>query len=331
MIALFILCIGIMSFLSFTQGNSFSNELLTDTKILPVSASEGQFPDRILIFEAPSIEYTFDFNFTKNIRYDFFLQLFMPDVDLYIKAVLVGMDSDEDEVTDTYNLAEGLLIEGDENGRSGGFTFSCPITGEYTFTLTGTCSENTNALFSVSDKGCVSSNDKMILDVTGYHNDQERQYYINLEDDTLYTISIMRVTSISPKILSNLLVTVDLYDYEGRIYHLIRNQPIYNVFQDSATKEEFGTAIKGQYRFVVYVDTEIPITDILFTLSNNQEVGDGPEVVDPEDLGDDSNITLISISTVEWIIPFGIAFGIAIVMALVWLGKSSKKRTPRIE
>jgi hypothetical protein len=304
---------------------------------IPVSASEGQFIDKILLFEAPETEYIFDFNFTKNIRYDFFLQLFMPDVDLYIHATLVGMDADENEVEDIFELAQGLLIQeeeeeegGGEKTNQGGFTFTCPMTGQYVLTLTGTISENTNVYFSVTDKGIVSSDDEKILDVNGYHDDQERQYYIDLKDDTIYSITVQRATTLSPEVVNSLSVSVDLYDFEGHIYHLIKSQPILSAFDDSDTLKEFGTAVKGQYRFVIHIDTDITVATILFTMKEEREIGDGPEVVEPTDLGDDKDPTLISISTIESFIPIGVGLFITLVAGLVYLGKHTKKRTPKI-
>jgi len=300
------------------------------TFTVPESSSTGQFIDKVLIFEFPQTEYLFEFSFIKNRRYDFYLTLYMPEVDLHIHAVLVGMDADENTIEDSYELAEGDLIEEEDDTKKGGFTFTCPQTGSYNLTLTGQSTENTNVYFSVSDAGIVTSDGEMVMDVNGYHDTQERQYYAELKDDTIYCISIQRVTSLSSAIVSTLRVDVDMYDYQGRLYHLVRNQPIWSAFVDTDTLKEFGTAVKGQYRFVVRVDTDIPVACILFTLKEDRSIGDGPEAIEPTEPGENQTPIVISISTLTSFIPIALVFGLGAVFALVFIGYKGKKRTPKI-
>ncbi|MHA1820181.1 MAG: hypothetical protein ACTSU2_03155 [Promethearchaeota archaeon] len=305
------------------NGNSDGNAINKD---LPQASSDGQFIDHIFKFKPPYTNYIFDFNLTKNHLYKFTFVVYTANISIKLFAFMTGPDANEDNNIDNFTLANGKLFDLRSVGT---FEFTAAETGNYTLNLTGFVSMNVNLYFKVTDESLVYLKDAILLDTAGFKNGKLRQYFFDLDDDKVYEFMVCRGNSfaISGSFAS---VTYNLYDPEQDIYPLVYESNLSIPLK--YTSQSLGTALKGTYRLDIYIETNVPDVNIVILVREEEIVGDGPED-NPVEIPQNNDTTNSSIiyhfSIPAYVIPVGIAIGVSIILASIYINKSNFKKIKR--
>ncbi len=250
-----------------------------------------------------------------------------------VVLTLTGPDGDGNGFDDEFVLGAGPL---DAKVSS---LFGCALTGNYTLDIFGNVTENANMHLAIYDRGPSEKGNPILFDISGYYNTKTREYWVDLHDDTLYTISAGRVNSIPGNdTIAEILfgappkafVTVTLYDEENRPFNIIRNVELEHVYGTETASASFGVSFKGEYRISVDVSTEsMPTVNIMLIVEEGDPIGDGPE---DDPVNPDTNSTTplqqLTISVPKW--TFGVVFAVGMVFVLIAVAISRERSMKNI-